>query len=168
MYSENCMAKVEFTPYILREAADIYSFRIEGEKESEFGKFLVMFKDIKDPYLLDDFNRIVLAISKMSEDGVLENFFRSEGKVDDRVVAIPLEVKESGHIRETLRLYCIRLSDKLLILGNGGIKRTRTYQEDKWLKECVETLQKIDKELMDLEECGVVLEDKIMNINLEL
>jgi len=37
-----------------------------------------------------------------------------------------------------------------------------------WLKECVETLQKIDKELMDLEECGVVLEDKIMNINLEI
>ena len=51
------MAKVEFTPYILRETADIYSFRIEGEKESEFGKFLVMFKDIKNPYLLDDFNK---------------------------------------------------------------------------------------------------------------
>ena len=111
------MAKVEFTPYILREAADIYSFRIEGEKESEFGKFLVMFKTLRI------------------------------------------------HI---CWLYFIRLSDKLLILGNGGIKRTRTYQEDKWLKECVKTLQKIDKELMDLEECGVVLEDKIMNINLEL
>ena len=87
------MAKVEFAPYILRDSADIYSFRIEGEKESEFGKFLVMFKDVEDPYLLDDFNRIVLAISKMSEDGVLENFFRNEGSVYDRVVAIPLEDK---------------------------------------------------------------------------
>lgn len=27
------MTKVEFTPYILRETADIYSFRIEGGME---------------------------------------------------------------------------------------------------------------------------------------
>lgn len=65
-------------------------------------------------------------------------------------------------LRETADIYSFRIE------GNGGIKRTRTYQEDMWLKECVETLQKIDKELMDLEECGVVLEDKIMIINLEL
>ena len=29
-----------------------------------------------------------------------------------------------------LRLYCLRLSDKILILGNGGVKKTRTYEED--------------------------------------
>ncbi|MBR6465842.1 MAG: hypothetical protein IKS82_05335 [Bacteroidales bacterium] len=162
------MAKVEFAPYILRDAADIYSFRIEGEKLSEFGKFLVMIKDVEDPCLLDDFNRIVLAISKMSEDGVLENFFRNEGSVSDRVVAIPLEVKDSGQVRASLRLYCIRLSDKLLIVGSGGIKKTRTYQEDKWLLQCVETLQKIDKELMDMENEGIVLENEIMNIILEI
>ena len=162
------MAKVEFAPYILRDAADIYSFRIEGEKMSEFGKFLVMFKDVDDPYLLDDFNRIVLAISKMSENGVLESFFRREGGMGDRVVAIPLEVKETGQIRATLRLYCIRLSDKLLIVGNGGIKKTRTYQEDKWLNQCVETLQKIDRELMDMENEGVVMDNEIMNINLDI
>lgn len=162
------MAKVEFAPYILRDSADIYSFRIEGEKMSEFGKFIVMFKDVEDPYLLDDFNRIVLAISKMSEDGVLENFFRQEGRISDRVVAIPLEVKETGQMRPTLRLYCIRLSDKLLIVGNGGIKKTRTYQEDKWLNQCVETLQKIDRELMDMENDGVVLDKEIMNISIDI
>ena len=162
------MAKVEFAPYLLRDAADIYSFRIEGEKLSAFEKFLIMFKDVGDPYLLDDFNRIVVAISKMSEDGVLENFFRPEGRICDRVVAIPLEVKESKDIRATLRLYCIRLSNKLLIVGNGGVKRTRTYQEDKWLKECVESLQKIDGELMSLESSGIVLEDQILNISIEI
>ena len=28
-----------------------------------------------------------------------------------------------------LRLYCLRLSDGVLIVGNGGQKKTRTYDE---------------------------------------
>lgn len=44
-----------------------------------------------------------------------------------------------------LRLYCLRLSDKILILGNGGVKKTRTYEEDTNLKAYVMTLQKFEK-----------------------
>ena len=48
-----------------------------------------------------------------------------------------------------LRLYCLRLSDKILILGNGGVKSTRTYQEDSSLKAYVITPQKFEQLLKD-------------------
>ena len=50
-----------------------------------------------------------------------------------------------------LRLYCLCISSKVLILGNGGIKETQTYQEDPYLNKCVETLQKIDFEIRQRE-----------------
>ena len=43
-----------------------------------------------------------------------------------------------------MRLYCLSISTKILILGNGGLKNTRTYNEDPYLNSCVEALQKID------------------------
>ena len=46
-----------------------------------------------------------------------------------------------------LRLYCLRISDQILILGNGGIKNTRTYQEDETLSGYVMNLQTFDKVL---------------------
>lgn len=49
-----------------------------------------------------------------------------------------------------------RYEGKILILGNGGLKKTATYQEDKYLNGCVETLQKIDIELIRLEQQNVI------------
>jgi hypothetical protein len=56
----------------------------------------------------------------------------------DSVVALPV-------IKSQLRLYCLRLSDKILILGNGGEKKTRTYNEDNNLKGYVVTLQRFEE-----------------------
>lgn len=52
---------------------------------------------------------IVAWIDRIGETGALERYFRPEGKYGDGVSAIPIE---SGK----LRLYCLRLSDKILIL----------------------------------------------------
>ena len=57
--------------------------------------------------------------------------------MNDNVCALPIE---SGK----LRLYCLRLSDRILIIGNGGIKESRTYQEDNTLLGYVMDLQKFD------------------------
>ena len=43
-----------------------------------------------------------------------------------------------------MRLYCLRLTDKILILGNGGEKSTKTYEESNELKGYVIDLQKFD------------------------
>ncbi len=58
--------------------------------------------------------------------------------MNDSVQALPIE---SGK----LRLYCLRLSDQIVILGNGGVKSTRTYEEDPKLYGYVLDLQKFEK-----------------------
>lgn len=58
--------------------------------------------------------------------------------MSDRVCALPV-------VKSRLRLYCVRLSDKILVLGNGGVKTTRTYNENDTLKGYVITLQNFDR-----------------------
>ena len=57
--------------------------------------------------------------------------------MSDGVAALP--VYKSG-----LRLYCLRMSDSVLIVGNGGVKDTKTYEEDEDLNGYVISLQKLD------------------------
>ena len=68
-----------------------------------------------------------------TESGALERYFRYEGKFGDRVSAIPIETSN-------LRLYCIRLSDKVLVFGNGGVKDCAAWQDSETLAEYVEML----------------------------
>lgn len=56
--------------------------------------------------------------------------------MNDSVVALPVTSSK-------LRLYCLRLSDRILVLGNGGVKNTRRY--DIVLNGYVMTLQKFEK-----------------------
>lgn len=81
--------------------------------------------------------KLLNVIGKVADYGAFERFFRPEGKMNDRVCALPV-------LRSKLRLYCLRLSDSILILGNGGVKKTKTYNEDDALKGYVITLQKFD------------------------
>ena len=125
----------------------IYSIQFLSEDESEFERFYNKFKD--DAVYNPDLVKIVAFINKIAEKGALERFFRPEGKISDRVVALPVTSSK-------LRLYCLRLSDKILILGNGGIKSTRTYNEDDSLSGYVMTLKKFDKLLKEGESEGSV------------
>ena len=68
----------------------------------------------------------------------MERYFRPEGRMNDNVCALPIE---SGR----LRLYCLRLSDSILIAGNGGRKTSRTYNESAELSGYVISLQSLDK-----------------------
>lgn len=72
-----------------------------------------------------------------------------------------------------LRLYCLRLSDSVLIVGNGGQKSTRTYEEDSELNGYVIQLQKLDDLLKMAEAKGeITIEGNyisgIDNINYEI
>ena len=59
-------------------------------------------------------------------------------------------------VSSKLRLYCLRLSDKILILGNGGVKNSRTYNEDDNLRGYVITLQNFEKLLKEGQKKGFV------------
>jgi len=100
------------------EKANFYTIRFEGEEISEFDKFYNTFNDREK--FEEDLDRIVYWIDKIGEQGVLERNFRPEG---GNLKALLLKTPE-------LRLYCFKITDGILILGNGGIKRTRTHNED--------------------------------------
>lgn len=102
-----------------------------------------------------DFNVILLALSKIIDKGALERFFRNEGKMNDSVKALAIDSRK-------LRLYCLRISDRILILGNGGVKTTRTYQENEKLSGYVMDLQTFDKVLMKAQKSGKVTIEKNM------
>ena len=97
---------------------------------------------------------ILRVIRRMVQElGFLERLFRPEGKMGDRVAAIPVTSNK-------LRLYCLRLSDGVLIVGNGGHKNTRTYNESDELSGYVLTLQKLDTLLKAAERKGTISIEK--------
>ena len=61
----------------------------------------------------------------------------------------------------------MRISDQFLILGNGGVKTTRTYEEDPKLMGYVVDLQAFDKALTEAQKNGTVLIEKNMITNIE-
>ncbi len=132
-----------------------YTIQFLSEDESEFEQFYNKFKD--DVEFNPDLMRIVGFLGRIADFGALERYFRPEGKMSDHVVALPV-------VTSKLRLYCLRLSDKILILGNGGVKKTKAYEEDDELSGYVITLQNFDKLIKEGTESGtiIVTENKIM------
>ena len=125
----------------------LYSPHFEGEAYSEFEKFLLAYKDTYP----DDVRQLVYRLDIIKRDGADDRHFRNEGKMRDRVMALP------SHLETTsLRLYLLNINAKVLILGNGGLKTTSTYQEDAHLNRCVQTLQKIDIQLKQREKQKII------------
>lgn len=113
------------------DAVNFYSIHLCNEELSELERFFEKFPD-DSPYN-DDIDTIIAWLDKIGETGALERYFRHEGRFGDGVSAIPIETNN-------LRLYCIRLSDRILIFGNGGVKDCATWQESETLAQYVETL----------------------------
>ena len=130
------------------EKVSLYSPHFEGEEYSEFEKFLLEYKDTYP----DDIRQLVYRLDIIKRDGAIDRYFRYEGTKRDRVMALP------SHLETTsLRLYLLNIQAKVLILGNGGLKNTATYQEDENLHRQVKTLQKIDIQLKKREKNNVIV-----------
>lgn len=124
------------------DKVSLYSPRFEGESYTEFEKFLLKFKD-EYP---GDVAQIVYRLDIVKRDGAADRHFRYEGQRSDRVMALPSYLESTR-----LRVYLLNIKSKVLILGNGGLKKTRTYEEDLQLNQCVENLQKIDVQIRNRE-----------------
>lgn len=129
------------------DGCTIYTIQFLSESDSEFERFYARFKD--DAEYNPDLMKIVALINKIADMGALERYFRPEGKLKDGVCALPV-------LQSKLRLYCLRLSDKILVLGNGGVKKTRTYNKDDMLKGYVLTLQNFEKLIREGEKDGTI------------
>jgi hypothetical protein len=120
------------------DGGSVYTIQFDGESQSEFDKFL------KNKLVREErgaFERLISRLEAMTKEyGFKEEQFKEkEGKKKDYVVALSEGV---------LRLYCLRIENTLLIIGNGGVKRTRTYQQDSHLNSSVEDLQMVNKCIM--------------------
>ncbi|MCR4919361.1 MAG: hypothetical protein K5928_06070 [Prevotella sp.] len=136
----------------------LYSICFNGSDVSEYEDFLMKFKD--NSTLNYDFQRILLALEKIIDRGALERFFRIEGKMNDRVSALAIDSRK-------LRLYCLRISDQILIVGNGGVKTTRTYQENEQLSGYVMDLQRFDELLKQAQQNGSITIEKNMIVGID-
>lgn len=93
-----------------------YVVHFDDEEHPEFDRFLLKFE--KDSKCQSDFNIIKAAILKIGNEGALERRFRPE----KRASAIPLQSSK-------LRVYCKRISDHIVILGNGAVKTAKKAQD---------------------------------------
>lgn len=130
------MSEVELVLVNSSESCTMYTIQFLSEDMSEFEKFISKFRENAE--LNSDFQAIIRFVEQILSNGALERYFRQEGKMTDSVVALPV-------LRSKLRLYCLRLTDKILVLGNGDVKNSRNYQENNTLQGYVIDLQKFEK-----------------------
>ena len=134
------------------QKVSLYSISFEMDRTTEFERFLRKFE--AEASLNTDYQKVLYALSIILDKGALERYFRPEGHMNDNLCALPIE---SGKIR----LYCLRISDEILILGNGDVKQTATYEEDAKLLGYAMDLQKFDQLLRkDIEDGIVTIEER--------
>ena len=136
------------------ERVSLYSISFAMDRTTEFERFLNKFEE--EASLNTDYQKIIYALSMILDKGALERYFRPEGKMSDTLCALPIDSSR-------IRLFCLRVSDQILILGNGDVKRTASYEEDAKLYGYALDLQKFDKLLKDDIRDGIVtIEEKIL------
>ena len=151
------MVKKKTTVELMNESekVSLYSISFEMDGTTEFEKFVNEFE--MNATFNRDYQRILAALQAILRMGALERFFRPEGTMRDNVQAIPVEGGK-------LRLYCLRLSDQIVILGNGGVKVTRTYEQDPKLYGYVLDLQRFERILNENIEKGYVhIQEKFLS-----
>lgn len=103
------------------ENINFYSIHLKGKELSEFEEFFEKFP-IGCEYD-KEVDVIVSWLDRIAERGAQERYFRPEGKYGDGVGVIPIDVGNR------IRLYCLRLTDKILIFGNGGVKDASRWED---------------------------------------
>lgn len=142
------------------ENVNFYSIHLDGKELTELEDFFEKFPTGCD--YDDEIDVIIAWMNRIADTGALERYFRPEGRYGDGVGVIPIDVGKK------VRLYCLRLSDKILVFGNGGIKDTPTWQESEslapYVKLLVDTSRFISSRIKD---GSLVLVDKeiIGNLN---
>lgn len=142
------------------ESVNFYSIHLDGKELTELEDFFEKFPTGCD--YDDEIDVIIAWMNRIADTGALERYFRPEGRYGDGVGVIPIDVGKK------VRLYCLRLSDKILVFGNGGIKDTPTWQESEslapYVKLLVDTSRFISSRIKD---GSLVLVDKEIIGNLK-
>lgn len=114
-------------PELSGEKCQVFTIRVDGEDLSLFESFAEQFMDSYPKELVNIYERLKF-IGK--EGGARPHFFKlNEGSPGDGVSAL------YDSPAKKLRLYCIVYGTVAIVLGGGGPKKVRTWQEDEVLRE---------------------------------
>lgn len=102
-------------------AGRVYSVAVDDADGTLYDRFL----EENEQEYKEELVEIMTKLNTMSSrTGFTDTFFKlNEGRPGDGICAIT-------DWKGKLRLYCIRFGNILLVLGGGGPKTTRKYQED--------------------------------------
>ena len=121
------LAKIQ--EYVTFKKVRFYTVCFEDDK-NETEKFFDL--GIDNPTVTEKLQQIATFIKIMgNEKGANKDFFRNEAQAD----ALPpeskifLRYKLDEFLNNNLRLYCMRLSDSVVVLFNGGIKTANKAQD---------------------------------------
>ena len=112
----------------------LYSVLIEGDEET----LLEQFFDKMDESYDEDAKQIVVRLKTMiTKTGFADYYFKkNEGNFGDHVVAFK---------QNDLRIYCIYIDHTAIIVGSGGVKKVRAYQDDPELNSEAEKVKQLAK-----------------------
>lgn len=113
-----------------------------------------------------DFNRLLSRQKNIkNRHGARINYFKPEGTQKDLVYAFHAGAKKRGYLQiNRLRWYCIRLSERCVIFGNGGVKEVGKTQEDDHLNEKESDMRWVDRCLDEAFKTGDIGEDADGNL----
>ena len=130
------------------DEASIYSIYLPDHNKTLFDIFVEENKISFKSELKSIFQRLRII---GHETGAREQYFKLyEGEPGDGVCALYDTPNRS------LRLYCIRYGSLLIIVGGGGIKQSKTLQEDEKLKHENHLLRQIVKDIKSKMELGEI------------
>lgn len=129
-----------------------YTIQFEERNDNEFDNFILRHKDGESASEMRD----ILALLQFLGDeiGAREERFRHEQKA----YALPSNrrfMQRFNHPESNMRLYCLWICERIVILFNGGVKSTnvRTAQEcpsiGRYFKEANVLAQKIDRLIIE-------------------
>lgn len=120
--------------------AKIYTVRIDDNELTLFEEFLATNEELYNTEITNILDRLKV----IGKRGAFDSFFKlNEGKPGDGLVAL-FEVPT-----KKFRLYLIKYSESYIILGSGGVKNVRTWQDDLVLNQENKRLQHISKRITE-------------------
>lgn len=135
----------------------LYTVLKEDEELTEASKFLQNNRNRES----EDFARLSVKLKKIKNHlGARIEFFKPEGRDRSMVRAFHAGKRKQGYLRMNhLRWYSLWLSERCVILGNGGVKTDQRTQDDPHLTEKESDMRWIDRVLTIAFERGDLTED---------
>lgn len=156
---------VTIRPFKTFKRVAYYTFVVEGREQSETGAFFSRFEHNSE--LANDLNLLVAWVQEIGKNrGAKSRYFRFEN--DATALPPPARIMaELGDRYCRFRLYCVRLTDEVVILANGGRKTSQTVQDSPELMAHFRFANKMARQLIELIQEGELVVDGKQITNIE-